>query len=151
MSNESFAEYMKTIGVSETLASEFQRQYEFFKNICPEKIEHMFIDDYINQEGTRIFESTNFFSASFAMEAKTLGPTGEYEMALFLPRLRYWSVEAKDFDFKKATDKSRLVFKFVLFEGGGLSLPTATLKASKENCDYLWNLISIYFVPKLQK
>ena len=52
----------------------------------------------------------------------------------------------QDYDFKKATDKSRLNIEVMY----NLQMQ-GKYKASKENCDILWNIICKYYMPFLVK
>jgi hypothetical protein len=60
---------------------------------------------------------------------------------LELPLILF-SVQIHEYDFKHATDKSRIYFRASLTPSS-----FATLRASHENCDCLWQLIVHYFAP----
>ena len=66
------------------------------------------------------------------MEAKAFVSTDDYDMTSLAKRVVYWSIEKQDYDFQKATEKSRMHLFFRLDTGA-----TGDLKASRENCDRL--------------
>src|ERR1700746_3042065 len=131
--NESFTKYMTTIGLTAPLVERVTAFYGFCTLMCPEKMEHMFINDYVNKEGMRIFESLYFFSPNYALEAKEFATTDNYDMGIVEKPLPYLTVEFTDFDLKKATDKSRMSLSFRV-SGAFIAGVYTNLKASRENC-----------------
>jgi hypothetical protein len=61
-------------------------------------------------------------------------------------RISYYTLEKRDYNFKIATEKSRLYLEFNLDTG-----LKGKLKASKENCDYLRDIIRKYIVSNLKE
>jgi hypothetical protein len=147
MNEAPFTQYMAAIGLSSTLAGRADHAYELCAKVCPEKIEQIFVNDYIDQEGARVFQSIYFFSTNYIMEAKGFVSAENYDLTAIEIPLKYLNWEAKDFDFTKATEKSRLTF-YTYAQQSGIMV---SLKASKENCDYLWELIRTYFLPRAKK
>src|SRR5437660_9137675 len=82
----------------------------------------------------------------YVMEAKQFTHTDNLDMLLLERPICYWSLQKQNYDFKQATDKSRLFFNFrTSFQA------TGALKGSKENCDFLRDLIKDYFARKPKK
>jgi len=144
-----FVEYIKAIGLTETLTHRVHAFHDFCRVVCPDEIERIFISEYITQEGGRVFESVWFISNMYAMEAKEFAVKEDYDIALVSQPIGYLSVQMQDYDLSKATEKSRLTIKVIL-SGVGLAGTSGGMKASKENCDFLWKLIREYFLPKLK-
>jgi len=143
---EEFKRYLDSVGLSLTLRERTAALYELFHELCPEEIKWIFVTDYITQEGTRDFESLWFFSEMYVMEAKQFTHTDNLDMLLLERPISYWSLQKQNYDFKQATDKFRLFFNFrTSFQA------TGALKGSKENCDFLRDLIKDYFARKPKK
>jgi hypothetical protein len=143
---QDFNNYMKYIGLSPALTGRVQDFYGFWRMLCPEKIEWMFINDSIDKDGARLFESLLFFSANYGMEAKDFVSKENFHMVRIESPIVLFSVQTQDYDFKQATEKSRLYFRASL-----TASTSATLKAAKENCDCLWELVVNYFAPISRK
>ena len=142
---EKFTEYLSSIGIPEALDEKIEKIYEFYQKILPEEIKDIFVTDYIKKDETREYENIWFFSKKYWMEAKQFIIKDNFDITSIQKHVRYWSIEKKDYDFKEATDKSRLVLFFGLDTG-----VTGNLKASKRNCDYLRDIIIKYINPNLK-
>lgn len=80
------------------------------------------------------------------MEAKQFIKKDDFDITPIKNRILYWRIEKQDYDFKKATEKSRLYLEFTLDTG-----ISGEFKASKENCDYLRDIILKYVLPNLKE
>ena len=143
---EEFIEYLKSIGLAEALCERIETIYEFYNSgICPDEITGIFVTDYITGDGTREYENLWFFSEKYAMEAKQFIKEDDFDITPIKNRIQYWRIKKQDYDFKKATEKSRLYLIFALDTG-----VRGEFKASKENCDYLIDIILKYVLPNLK-
>lgn len=141
-----FFTYLDSIGIAKPIHERIETIYEFYKEVCPEEITGIFVSEYIIKEsGERVYENLWFFSSKCCMEAKNFITQDNFDMDPIKNRIICWTVEKKDYDFKKATEKSRfsLTFYFPFNRG-------ASLKASKENCDYLKEIFSKYIVVNIE-
>ena len=143
---EEFIEYLKSIGLTETLCKRIETIYEFYNDVCPDEITGIFVTDYITRDGSREYETLWFFSEKYAMEAKQFIKKDDFDITPIKNRIQYWRIEKQNYDFKKATEKSRLYLEFTLDTG-----ISGDFKASKENCDYLRNIILKYVLPNLKE
>lgn len=143
---EEFTGYLKSIGITETFRKRIETIYEFYGNICPDEIGGIFVTDYIKEDGSREYQNLWFFSPKYCMEAKLFITTDDFDITPIQKRVYYWTVEKKNYDFKKATEKSRLHLKITLDAG-----IKGDLKASKGNCDHLRNIILRYIAPNLKE
>ena len=143
---EEFRKYLKSIGITAALREKIEASYEFYKETCPDEITGIFITDYIKEDRTREYENLWFFSEKYSMEAKQFITKDDFDITPMQKRVHYWTIQRQDYDFKKATEKSRLYLSFKLDTGiqGGL-------KAAKENCDYLRDIILKYVAPNLKE
>lgn len=135
-----FIPYLKEIGiVSNTILKRIEFIHTLVSDMCPDKIEDIFIDDYLKEDGTRDYEDLWFFSNLYCLEAKKFLTQIDLDITPIKQRITYWSVKIQDFNFKESSEKSRFSLGFNLLQG-----VSGTLKASKRNCDYLQVIIVKY-------
>ena len=145
---DEFLKYLESIGMTKTLCKRVETIYEFYKEICPDKITGIFVTDYIKGDGSREYENLWFFSTKYCMEAANFITADHFDMAPIAKRVFRWEIKKQDYDFKKATEKSRLSLEFDM-SGAGPGGVSGYLKASKGNCDHLKDIILKYVVPNL--
>ena len=143
---EEFMKYLKSIGLTEALCKRIETIYEFYSSVCPDEITGIFVTDYLTKDGSREYENLWFFSEKYAMEAKQFIKKDDFDTTPIKNRIQYWRIEKKDYDFKIATEKSRLHLVFALDSG-----ISGEFKASKENCDHLRDIILKYVLPNLKE
>ena len=143
---EEFIKYLESIDVANAFWNKIEMIYEFFEEIYPDEITDIFIEDYIKEDGLREYESLLFFSKKNCMEAKQFITKEDFDVTPIEKRIFYWSIKKQNYDFKKATEKSRLHLIFHLDTG-----VTGEAKAAKNNCDYLREIILKYVVPNLKE
>ncbi|MDP2799553.1 MAG: hypothetical protein Q8O60_06710 [Deltaproteobacteria bacterium] len=142
---EEFIKYLESIGITEPLRKRVEIIYEFYREINREEITDIFITDYLKEDGSREYENLWFFSEKYTMEAKGFITKDAFDIAPIQNRVIYWQIQKQDYDFKKTTEKSRLYLLFRLDTD-----IRGELKASKENCDYLRNIILNHVAPNLR-
>lgn len=54
---QEFQEYLKSIGLTQTAIQKIETLYEYAKEICPDEIQDMFVTDYFQEDGSRMYES----------------------------------------------------------------------------------------------
>lgn len=108
---EEFIKYLKSVDITETLRKRIETIYKFFGEICPDTITDIFISDYIKDDGSREYGSAWFFSNKYCMEAKQFVVKDDFDITPVQKRVAYWSIEKRDYDFEKATEKSKTSFK----------------------------------------
>jgi len=138
-----FDEYLNRMGITtDILKDRVKLAYNVASQMCPEEIEEVFVSDYIKDDGTREYESVWFFSKGYCMEAHNF--ITENSIDIVHIKIKHIRVELKDYDFKKATEKSRL--RVVILLGETIE---GEFKAAKENCDVLRDITIKYFKPRL--
>ncbi len=140
---DEFVNYMKAISLSTTLTGRVQSILEVYSGFCPEEIKWMFISDYLTHEGERVFESVYLFSENFAMESKQFASSDNFDFAR-IEGIHYVEIKKQDYDLKRSTEKSRLNLRFHFSEKSAY----LEMKASKENCEYLWHFFGEYVLPR---
>ena len=128
-----FLDYFRSIGITaEVLLERIEEVYEFCSLICPDEIVDVFVDDYIEKDGTRKYVHLSFFSDSYSIGARNFLTDDDIIMVPIRKKVSYYIIKKEDYDFERATEKSRLHMTFILDIG-----TDGEFKASKENCDYL--------------
>jgi len=138
--------YLEAIDMPEIFRKRVFMIYEFYHKICPEEIKSVFVTDYLNEDGTRQYENLWFFSEKCIMEAKQFITKDDFDIMQIKKITSYMEIQKENYDFNKATEKS----KISLFFGLKIAIQ-CQIKASKENCDYLKEIILKYFIPNLMK
>lgn len=116
------------------------------EDLVPEKIESFFIDEYINQEGARVFEDLSFFTKSFSISVAGYLKNDGISVVLLSKRITGYLLELKDYDLKRSKDTSRM--SITLFMNAGQA---GILKASKSNCNQLVSILKKRIIPNLQE
>lgn len=138
-----FKAYLEKVDITtEALLSRIQLIYDVASEMCPERIEQIFVTDYIKKDNTRAYESIWFFSKGYCMEAKDFET--DYSIDIIPIKIYRFEIALKDYDFKKATPKSRLQLSIQFDEQ-----LSGDLKGAKENCDVLRDIILKYLKPNL--
>lgn len=145
---EEFIEYLKSIGITEILQKRIATIYEVFQKTCPDEISDIFVTDYIKDDASREYENLWFFSEKYLMEAKQFATRDDFDIMPFKKKIVYWNTVSQDYDFKKATEKSRLSMYIAVLPGREAY---ADFKAARENCDCLMERILKHVVPNLQE
>jgi hypothetical protein len=141
-----FINYAEEIGLTAPFIEKVKDIFNFYSSTGLGEIVDIFITDYIAEDGTRRYESVWFFSEKYIMEAKNFLFEDDFDIAPFKRRVKYWNVKMLDYDFIKATEKSRLTL-FISMDTGLV----CKLKASKENCDYLNKIMRKYALGYLKE
>jgi len=144
---QEFVDYLGSIGIKAgSLLDRIESIYEFYRDMCPDEIVDIFVTDYIDSDGKRVYESLWFFSDRYVMEAKGFAAgKDDFDITPIKDRVIHCTIQKQDYDFKEATDKSRLHLTFGLDIGA-----IADFKASKDNCDALKNTIFKYVKPNIK-
>ena len=143
---EKFINYLKSIGITETLHEKIEEIYKFYKDICPDEITDIFVTEYVKEDGSREYQNLWFFSPKYCMEAKLFVTQDDFDIAPIGNRIERWGIKKQDYDFKKVTEKSRFYLNFITD-----SNTRAAFQASKKNCDYLKNIFLQYVLPNLKE
>ena len=139
-----YIEYLEVLGIKTIIRERIEEIYKFFSEISSEEIEDLFVSEYLQEDGNRIYEHVRFFSKNFGMVAADFLNTDRFNIFRLNPKNTFaLSVRKKDYDFKKANVKSRMTVVLYWLNVN----KTSTLKASKENCDYLKNIIIKKYLP----
>ena len=143
---EKFIKYLDCISMANAFRNKIETIYKLCKELCAEEITDIFITDYIKEDGSREYENLWFFSEKHCMEAKQFRTIDDFDIIPIKKRVTYWNIQKNNYDFKNATEKSRLFLR-VNFEFG----MGGDFKAAKENCDYLKKIILKYIMKNMKE
>jgi len=138
--------YLESIGIQGLFLKRVEEVLDFYQHVYPGQIEDIFITDYFDKDGNRQYESMWLFSKTSAMEAKQFLRDDNFDWVLLKQQVRYWAIKKTEYDFRKASIKSRMSLQFSLIMPVG-----CTLKASQENCEYLKTLFLKYVMPNVME
>ncbi len=144
MKNE-FLEYFKVIGIKEPIQARIEEILENFMKLCPgEEFIDVAVGEYLSLDGSRKYDSIRFYSNKMVAFAPDFLQKGEFVVSGLGKDFDSIRIEVKDYDFVKATPKSRLNI-VGYYRGRGYT----ELKGTGENCDYLYGIYKKYFIPRL--
>lgn len=143
---DEFIKYLNIIGITtESLHNRIEQIYKECLEVCPEEIVDIFVEEYIKDDGSREIENVDFFSENYQFSANQFLTNDNYNLVRIKKRVLIVKIQKQNYDFIKATQKSRL--NLIVTIDGGL---IGDFKASKENCDYLKDILLKYFKPNLK-
>jgi hypothetical protein len=137
-----FEEYLKAVGMGDVLLERVAHLERSIGVVCPEEIKHIFVADYLQEDGIRGYEHLFFFSTNYAIQASNFVNRNEFDIDRIGKSIVNLKLDTKDFDFQVPTDKARLSVRYLTV--GHLQ---AHLKASGENCAHLVTIIRDCLVP----
>ena len=141
-----FLDYLRMIGITaEEYLKRIETIIEIHSNICQEEIIDIFVDEYIREDGTREYEDITFFSNEYDFGAPQFLTEDNFIITKRIKNVSAIKIKKKDYDFKKATENSRLNIE-VRYD---ISEMYAIFKASKENCDHLKQIYFNYIAPNI--
>ena len=76
-----FADYLSSIGIKELFLKRAKEVINFYQENIADNIEHIFVNDYIDEQGNRHYESLWLFTEYYMMEAKQFLTKDEFDIA----------------------------------------------------------------------
>jgi len=142
-----FIEYLESVGITEVLHERIESIQELFRKMCPDEIKDIFITEYTEEDGTREYERLCFFSEKYFMDARNFMTQYDLTINPIKEKIYYLNIKKQDYDFERATEKSRFAVHCLL-DVAGVNV-SIDMKSSKQNCDHLRDIIYKYLVPNL--
>lgn len=137
-----FYAYLADIGINDIFLEKAENVYSFYENIFGEDFINIFVSDYYSEDNQRNYESMWLFNKTKLFEAKQFLLKDDFDMAPYSEGIFYLQLEKTEYDFNKATHKSRLIISVELID----KIP-CRFKASANNCDYLKKIYREILVP----
>lgn len=143
-----FVIYLESIGLSGTVLGKVEDAYNFYSKFLEYEIKDIFVSEYLNQDGSRVYENLWFFSENFCGEAKFFLTKEDYDSDIIKKSISTFSIKKTDFDIITCTPiaSSRLHLTFNFLNG----LRAGDMKASKENCKKLSEIFVTYILPNIK-
>jgi len=140
--NSEMLKYLEDVGLTESPIAKAKEIYKFYDMLFPGQITDIFVTDYINAGGERTYENLWFFTNVKAMEAKGFLTRTDYDCTTIKDKVLFWELTSQQYDFANANNDSRM--RVVTHVIGGLVME---MKASRKNCDNLFEILKKYIVP----
>jgi hypothetical protein len=137
-------DYLTSIGIIGDLFTKTKNIFNFFENYLGQKIEDIFVSEYTNQDGGRVYENLWFFNENFCFEAKLFISGEDYDACIIKNNIEYYTIKKLDFDVftNDANINSRMNIEF-RFKN---SVVGGALKASSGNCKKLSEIFKKYIL-----
>jgi hypothetical protein len=141
-----FSDYLRAIGIADLFYDRVVEIYQRLSDLLEEDIVDIFVSDYAQNDGTRVYENLRLFAEGSIVEVDQFLTSDN----IFFNDIKKcpvigWRLHSRDYDYKQATTKSRMSLEVSL---SGLYVE---FKATQENCDHLYALLKKHFVPNAQK
>lgn len=143
-----FIEYLNSVGVTGALQERAEQVYSFYANFLNWDVQDIFVTEYLEEKGERVFENLWFFSNDMVMEAKSFATEDVWDAVRIKEKIHYFELKKTDFfiEGEAFTSESRLIISFSVDR-----FSSSNLKASKENCIYLAKIFLKYVIPNFVK
>ena len=139
--------YLKSIGFLDPLLKRAAAILRFYREIVGIEIQTIFVSEYLDSNGTRVYEGLWVFSGEHLGEAKFFGPTERIDLVPLKNNVGHWIAKKTAFEFGgTTTDASRLMVTCRLGEGRILG----RMKASGPNCARLAEVLRKHIIPALR-
>ncbi|MBX2905761.1 MAG: hypothetical protein KF744_06975 [Taibaiella sp.] len=136
-----FVAYLEKVGIIDGLLEKAKEVLDFYEGYLKVDVTDVFVSEYLSSDGSRNYESLWIFSKQYCGEAKFFLKEKDWDLDTIANNVSYFSVKCVDFSFgKDALSSSRVTLEF----GFVPSNRNATLKASKENCEQIANILAKY-------
>ncbi|MEW9527306.1 hypothetical protein [Microbispora sp. NPDC049125] len=148
---ESIALYMYKMALTTVAEKRISDLLELAEDLSSKDgpVNRLFISEFVDTEGARNLENVWFFTERMALEAKNFLAEDDLDGIIFADNIHYWHLKKVEFHPKVApSPKSRLTLT-VSFGGGGTNAIDGELKASGDNCPFLYSLAREVFASNL--
>jgi hypothetical protein len=136
-----FDTYIDDIGEPTTVKERVNNLFEQYKNLFAEEIEDIFIEEYIDKKGEKRYDGIHFFSKNIDYQISNFLFKDNLFILPIKNRIDIIKITEKiDYDFAKATNKSRLKIECSDSRGD----LRGDFFATGNNCDHLTKIIKKY-------
>lgn len=142
--NKEQLQYLESVGITGPLIAKVEAVYQFYSKFIGTQIDDIFVSEYLNKDGSRVFENLWFFNDHYCYEAKQFMSTDDYDADLIRKSIAWYSVKKTDFDIvaDSYNDNSRMILTF----GFAVTARTGEMKASRVNCKKLAYILKKYIL-----
>ena len=145
---ESFKNYLESIGITSRVI--IDRVEEILALVVDtglmKQVDDIYVGEHLWGDGTRVYESLLMFSGDRMVQAVDFLYRDQLKIAPGKAQLGGLEIEANNYDFKRATVRSRLKV-----QARGVDDELAVDgEATRENCDQLKNILQKYWMPNVR-
>ncbi len=138
-------QYFDIIGLTNLFRDRANEVIDFYQNLYPNQLKTVFISEYIDSDGNRNFKNLWLLTNKHICEAKNFLKEDDFDSVTIKNSVKGWLLKKKNYDFKIATQKSRMTLNcFLSYAESHFS---CSMKASGENCGFLRDLLKEYIIP----
>ena len=143
-----FKDYLSEIGISGAILDRVEEILKFYNEYLKFQIDEIFVCEYIDADGSRVFESLWFFNSDYCFEAKNFIISENYDVDFYKKQINSFNILKKDFNILEnvSNENSRLNLTFS-FSPRRVGI----LKASKNNCKQIVKIIENFIKPNLKE
>ena len=145
---EEFVKYFQMLGLNEPIQDRIRSMLQKTQILFPEEeFTAVAINDYVEKDGTRIYNSLRFYSQKIGVLASDFLDKDNIMFAYTIKDIEAITIKTENYDFVKAEDKSRIsiIARIVSSKGGHL-----VLQGTGQNCDYLMNFAKKYLFSRFR-
>ena len=101
-----FETYLEKINLPDPFRERVHKIVAFYSDICLEKIDDIYVSDYVKDDGQKVYESLWIFSKSYIMEARDFIIKDDFDFSLADKGISYWRMKKENYELKmKRRDK----------------------------------------------
>ncbi len=131
---EKFNDYLESIGIGSIIKEIIEKHYNFYSQVLSVDITDIFISEFVNSEGNRVYENLWFFNDTHFMEMKNFLSEDDYDMDTLY--FHSWNIKKTKYDdVNNPISDSR-----IYIDGSMPERRHATFKASGTNCKDLFGI-----------
>lgn len=136
-----FQHYLKSLDLEHAeFLDRIEDSLSLCKELCPENILDIFISEYIDSDGKRIYESIWGISEKYILEVKDFRLSQNIDICNYPDQVAYIDIQMDNYNLKDCIENSRMSVR-VRFKNA----LAAQFKASGNNCAFLKDIIFNYF------
>jgi hypothetical protein len=147
---DEFKQYLAALGMAQAFSERIDETISFGQFLCPDEITGLFVSDYRENDGTRVFPSLMMFSDRHVLEAKQFAKEDNVDIIPLKDNLVWIELKKENYDLQNATENSKFFLTGYFATDVGQSL-SFSLKGTGENCDYLAKIFRAFIEPNLKR
>ena len=141
---EEYSIYFKKIAMPQAAIERVEIVSGYIDKIKSEEIIDVFICDSVNSEGMRSYDSLFLITENYVHEAKQFLLKDNID-SMKIARIKHIDFNSVDYDYEKATNKSRLDIQCTYSFGMSIYM-----KATGNNCDVLVSIYNKHFKNRIE-
>ena len=139
---EDFENYFDAIRLDGAFREKANEIIDFYEGLYPRQLESIFVTEYVDNEGNRQYSNLSLFTSNFTFEAKNFLTQDNFDSTTIKNTIVYWELVKENYNFKIATQKSRMSLDFSLATG-----IHGNFRSSGKNCDFLRDIFKKHIIP----